>query len=153
MGYGWGLDAPAHPSTMILWPRVTCSFPIHNGNDHIFFEGIMRFEYDLSLGHPSNEGYIRLDEIPWACYPNNLMLPSFVQQIQQDSSQHHLQTSWSRHQNCCKNVGCGYDYRWVKGQLERIGKIKTIWMKLFDAFVFFSWNPTRATLYIDRLGP
>ena len=21
---GWGLDAPAHPSTTILWPRVTC---------------------------------------------------------------------------------------------------------------------------------
>ena len=24
MGYGWGLDAPAHPSATILWPRVTC---------------------------------------------------------------------------------------------------------------------------------
>ena len=23
-GCGWGLDAPAHPSTTILWPRVTC---------------------------------------------------------------------------------------------------------------------------------
>ena len=22
--YGWGLDAPAHPSATILWPRVTC---------------------------------------------------------------------------------------------------------------------------------
>ena len=24
-GCGWGLDAPAHPSATILWPRVTCS--------------------------------------------------------------------------------------------------------------------------------
>ena len=23
-GCGWGLDAPAHPSATILWPRVTC---------------------------------------------------------------------------------------------------------------------------------
>jgi len=24
LGWGWGLDAPAHPSATILWPRVTC---------------------------------------------------------------------------------------------------------------------------------
>ena len=24
LGCGWGLDAPAHPSATILWPRVTC---------------------------------------------------------------------------------------------------------------------------------
>ena len=26
-GCGWGLDAPAHPSATILWPRVTCFIP------------------------------------------------------------------------------------------------------------------------------
>ena len=25
-GCGWGLDAPAHPSVTVMWPRVTC-FP------------------------------------------------------------------------------------------------------------------------------
>ena len=25
LGCGWGLDAPAHPSAPILWPRITCS--------------------------------------------------------------------------------------------------------------------------------
>ena len=24
LGWGWRLDAPAHPSATILWPRVTC---------------------------------------------------------------------------------------------------------------------------------
>ena len=27
LGCGWGLDASAHPSATILWPRVTCSSP------------------------------------------------------------------------------------------------------------------------------
>ena len=26
LGCGWGLDAPAHPSATILWPRVTCFY-------------------------------------------------------------------------------------------------------------------------------
>ena len=26
LGWGWGLDAPAYSSIMILWPRITCWF-------------------------------------------------------------------------------------------------------------------------------
>ena len=33
LGWGWGLDAPAHSSATILWPRITCyllTWPIFN---------------------------------------------------------------------------------------------------------------------------
>ena len=29
LGFGWGLEAPAHPSATILWPCVTCFFFIN----------------------------------------------------------------------------------------------------------------------------
>ena len=33
-GWGWGLDAPAHPSATILWPRVTCSLMLPFDSDY-----------------------------------------------------------------------------------------------------------------------
>ena len=35
LGCGWGLDAPAHLSTMISWPRITCFSPKASGAEKL----------------------------------------------------------------------------------------------------------------------
>ena len=63
LGCGWGLDAPAHPSATILWPRVTCLLIIAESSENLSFFSI---NTNTNLMHTIIQTKHKVSYIPWA---------------------------------------------------------------------------------------
>ena len=61
IGWGWGLAAPAHPSTMILWPRVTCFFAC----EHFLFIFFPIYSINFFLMDLRNEKTKKIERNKW----------------------------------------------------------------------------------------
>ena len=54
---GMAVMSKLFPITPKFWILIV--YNLYEGNDHIFSDGIMKFEYEPTLGHPNGEAFRR----------------------------------------------------------------------------------------------